>query len=140
MNRDNTDLEKAGSDLIKKGIVLDQNHQYEEALMCFHNGIQMLLTYTKGLVDSVKKAHYMNTIEKYFTKAETLKKLCEQEKHLQMFHEQICIQENSTKNSYKTLFRKYLNSDVSVVHIKDPYIRVFHQVVFVMFKKIATSK
>jgi len=43
-------------------------------------------------------------------------------------HQQIIIEDNSSGHSYKTVFGKYLNEDVTEIEIEDPYIRIFHQV------------
>lgn len=61
-------------------------------------------------------------------RAEAIKKLVLQQKEAGQFHEQVNIENNSTGHSYKTLFGRFLDEDVTIVTVEDPYIRSFHQV------------
>lgn len=64
-------------------------------------------------------------------RAETIKKMILQQKETGQFHEQVHIENNSTGHSYKTLFGRFLDEDVQFVVVEDPYIRSFHQVVYI---------
>lgn len=46
-----TSIEGAAFKIIKRGIELDQSHRYTEALVCYQEGLQILLNYTKGTVN-----------------------------------------------------------------------------------------
>lgn len=66
-------------------------------------------------------------------RAEAIKKLVLNEKETGKFHEQVHIENNSTGHSYKTLFGRFLDSEVQYVLVEDPYIRSFHQVCLLNF-------
>lgn len=40
---------------------------------------------------------------------------------------QLQILEDSTHHTYDSIFNKYLDADVTIIKIEDPYIRQFHQ-------------
>ena len=61
-------------------------------------------------------------------RAEKLKKQIETEKRLGKYHEQLHITENSTGHSYNSVLGRFLDGQVTVVEVEDPYIRAAHQV------------
>lgn len=69
-------------------------------------------------------------------RAEAIKKLVLQQKEAGQFHEQVHIENNSTGHSYKTLFGRFLDEDVTIVTVEDPYIRSFHQVGYLNFNHL----
>ncbi|XP_067150650.1 MIT domain-containing protein 1 isoform X3 [Apteryx mantelli] len=127
-------LERAGVETVRRAVELDLASRFQESLMCYQEGIDLLLqeslpkclcfTATK---DEVKKQHYRQKISEYMTRAEDIKKHIEKEKQDGKYHKQIKIDENATGFSYEKLFQEYLNEIVTEVWVEDPYIRHVHQ-------------
>jgi hypothetical protein len=61
-------------------------------------------------------------------RAEKVKGLIEEQKATGKYHEQILIENDSTGHSYKNLFSRFLDEEVTSVEVEDPYVRSFHQV------------
>lgn len=61
-------------------------------------------------------------------RAEKVKELIEEQKSLGKYHEQIFIENDSTGHSYKNVFGRFLDEEVTSVEVEDPYVRSFHQV------------
>ncbi|XP_007501176.1 MIT domain-containing protein 1 isoform X4 [Monodelphis domestica] len=117
----------AASTLLKRAVELDSDSRYQEAFVCYQEGIDMLLQLLKGTKDSAKKCHLRQKISDFMDRAEEIKKFLEQEKEDGKYHKQIKIEENATGFSYESLFQQYLNAAVTEVWIEDPYIRHTHQ-------------
>ncbi|XP_068929098.1 MIT domain-containing protein 1 isoform X3 [Petaurus breviceps papuanus] len=117
----------AASTLLKRAVELDASSRYQEALVCYQEGIDMLLQVLKGTKDNAKRCHLRQKISDYMDRAEDIKKFLEQEKEEGKYHKQIKIEENATGFSYESLFQQYLNAAVTEVWIEDPYIRNTHQ-------------
>ena len=77
--------------------------------------------------NSDKRSYFRSKIEEYMNRAELIKDKITKLKEEGKYHEQIAIENNSTGNSYVTLFGRFLNEDVTYVKIEDPYIRAHHQ-------------
>lgn len=120
-------IESAAVNILKRGVELDTKKRYTEALVCYQEGLQILVDKMRGENDDSTKAYLRKKVEEYMNRAETIKKLVLQQKEAGQFHEQVHIENNSTGHSYKTLFGRFLDDDVNYVSIEDPYIRTFHQ-------------
>ncbi|XP_074069872.1 MIT domain-containing protein 1 isoform X1 [Macrotis lagotis] len=117
----------AASTLLKRAVDLDSTSRYQESLVCYQEGIDVLLQVLKGTKDIAKKCHLRQKISDYMNRAEEIKKFLEQEKEDGKYHKQIKIEENATGFGYESLFQQYLNAAVTEVWIEDPYIRHTHQ-------------
>ncbi|XP_025921772.1 MIT domain-containing protein 1 isoform X4 [Apteryx rowi] len=120
-------LERAGVETVRRAVELDLASRFQESLMCYQEGIDLLLQVVKATKDEVKKQHYRQKISEYMTRAEDIKKHIEKEKQDGKYHKQIKIDENATGFSYEKLFQEYLNEIVTEVWVEDPYIRHVHQ-------------
>ncbi|CAG4937823.1 unnamed protein product [Parnassius apollo] len=120
-------IESAAINILKRGVDLDSKKRYTEALVCYQEGLQILVDKMKGECDDKIKIYLRKKVEEYMNRAETIKKLVLHQKETGQFHEQVLIENNSTGHSYKTLFGRFLDEDVQYVVVEDPYIRSFHQ-------------
>ncbi|XP_064358353.1 testis-specific gene 10 protein [Dromaius novaehollandiae] len=120
-------LERAGVETVRRAVELDVASRFQESLVCYQEGIDLLLQVVKATKDEVKKQHYRQKISEYMTRAEDIKKYIEKEKQDGKYHKQIKIDENATGFSYEKLFQEYLNEIVTEVWVEDPYIRHVHQ-------------
>ncbi|XP_041969528.1 MIT domain-containing protein 1-like [Aricia agestis] len=120
-------IENAAVNILKRGVELDTNKRYTEALVCYQEGLQILVDKIKGEPDDSVKSYLRKKVEEYMKRAETIKKIVVQQKETGQFHEQVHIENNSTGHSYKTLFGRFLDEEVQYVIVEDPYIRSFHQ-------------
>ncbi|NXX90870.1 MITD1 protein, partial [Centropus bengalensis] len=113
----------AGADTVKRAVELDAASRFQEALVCYQEGIGLLLQALRATKDEVKKHHYRQKISEYMTRAEDIKKHIEKEKQDSKYHKQIRIEDNATGFGYERLFQEYLTEIVSEVWVEDPYIR-----------------
>nr|XP_006203943.1 MIT domain-containing protein 1 isoform X1 [Vicugna pacos] len=113
--------------VIKRALELESESRYPQALVCYQEGIDLLLQVLKGTKDETKKCNLRKRISEYMDRAENIKKYLDQEKEAGKYHKQIKIEENATGFSYESLFQEYLNETVTEVWIEDPYIRHTHQ-------------
>lgn len=63
-------------------------------------------------------------------RAEKIKDLIEKQKESGIYRELIKIETGSTGYGYGTVFGRFLDATVTYIRIEDPYIRLFHQVLF----------
>ncbi|KAM6095788.1 MIT domain-containing protein 1 isoform 2-T2 [Chlamydotis macqueenii] len=120
-------LERAGAETVKRAVELDLASRFQESLVCYQEGIDLLLQVVKATKDEAKKHRYRQKISEYMTRAEDIKKHIEKEKQDGKYHKQIRIEENATGFSYEKLFQEYLTEIVSEVWVEDPYVRHVHQ-------------
>ncbi|KAM6288713.1 MIT domain-containing protein 1 isoform 1-T1 [Spheniscus humboldti] len=120
-------LERAGAEAVKRAVGLDLASRFQESLVCYQEGIDLLLQVVKATKDEAKKHRYRQKISEYMTRAEDIKKHIEKEKQDGKYHKQIRIEENATGFGYEKLFQEYLTEIVSEVWVEDPYIRHVHQ-------------
>ncbi|XP_063999633.1 MIT domain-containing protein 1 isoform X1 [Pogoniulus pusillus] len=121
-------LERAGAETLRRAVELDVASRFQESLVCYQEGIDLLLQVVKATKDEAKKHCYRKKISEYMTRAEDIKKHIDKEKQDGKYHKQIRIEENATGFCYEKLFQEYLNETVSEVWVEDPYIRQAHQV------------
>ncbi|KAM5316513.1 MIT domain-containing protein 1 isoform 3-T6 [Glossophaga mutica] len=117
----------AAATVLKRAVELDSESRYQQALVCYQEGIDLLLQVLKGIQDDTKKCNLRKKISGYMDRAENIKKYLDQEKEDGKYHKQIKIEENATGFSYESLFQEYLNETVREVWVEDPYIRHTHQ-------------
>ncbi|NXS87228.1 MITD1 protein, partial [Erpornis zantholeuca] len=117
----------AGVETVKRAVQLDAASRFQESLVCYQEGIDLLLQVVKATTDEAKKHRYRQKISEYMTRAEDIKKHIEKEKQDGKYHKQIRIEENATGFGYEKLFHEYLTEIVSEVWVEDPYIRNVHQ-------------
>ncbi|CAM5077904.1 unnamed protein product [Eretmochelys imbricata] len=120
-------LEPPAVATLKRAVELDSASRFQESLVCYQEGIDLLLQVLKATKDETKKAHYRQKIPEYMKRAEAIKKHIEKEREDGKYHQQIKIEENSTGFSYEKVFQDYLNETVTEVWVEDPYIRHVHQ-------------
>ncbi|XP_039073926.1 MIT domain-containing protein 1 isoform X2 [Hyaena hyaena] len=113
--------------VLKRAVELDSESRYQQALVCYQEGIDLLMQVLRGTKDVTKKCNLRKQISSYMDRAEIVKKYTDQEREDGKYHRQIKIEENATGFSYESLFQEYLNETVTEVWIQDPYIRQIHQ-------------
>ncbi|XP_074391880.1 MIT domain-containing protein 1 isoform X2 [Zonotrichia albicollis] len=118
-------LERAGAETLKRAVQLDAASRFQESLVCYQEGIDLLLQARKATTDEAKKHRYQQKISEYLTRAEEIKEHIK--KQDSKYHKQIRIEENATGFGYEKLFHEYLTENVSEVWVEDPYIRQVHQ-------------
>ncbi|XP_047003135.1 MIT domain-containing protein 1-like [Schistocerca americana] len=123
----NSNLEKAATSILCRAVELDEKHRFTEALVCYQEGLQLLVNFLKTEGNAQKKSAVRGKIESYMQRAEKLKKHIETQKDAGSFHEQVVIDNDSRGHSYKSVFGRFLDADVTGVRVEDPYIRTFHQ-------------
>ncbi|XP_017783624.1 PREDICTED: MIT domain-containing protein 1-like isoform X1 [Nicrophorus vespilloides] len=134
------DTSKVASNILSRGVKLDMEKRYTEALVCYQEGIELLFEMAKH--ESGEKGSYLKEkVREYMTRAEKLKVIVANLKKSGKYHEQIRIKNDDTGYSYESLFSEYLNSEVRKVQIEDPYIKAHHQVQnLVRFCELLVSK
>ncbi|NXF39915.1 MITD1 protein, partial [Nyctibius bracteatus] len=105
----------AGAETVKRAVELDLASRFQESLVCYQEGIDLLLQVVKATKDEAKRHRYRQKISEllFFSDGK--------------YHKQIRIEENATGFSYEKLFQEYLTDIVSEVWVEDPYIRHVHQ-------------
>ncbi|NXL52837.1 MITD1 protein, partial [Podilymbus podiceps] len=111
----------AGAETVKRAVELDLASRFQESLVCYQEGIDLLLQVVKATKDDAKKHRYRQKISELFFFFLSLSFSDGK------YHKQIRIEENATGFGYKKLFQEYLTEIVSEVWVEDPYIRHIHQ-------------
>ncbi|XP_041055025.1 MIT domain-containing protein 1 isoform X2 [Carcharodon carcharias] len=122
-----TGMENSAVTVLKRAIELDNDSRLQDSLVCYQEGIALLLQVLKATKDDTKKVHYRQKITNYMDRAEQIKKHLDKLKEEGKHHEQIKIPEDATGFSYEKLFKPYLDQFVTEVWVEDPYIRHVHQ-------------
>ncbi|NXL29250.1 MITD1 protein, partial [Glaucidium brasilianum] len=107
----------AGAETVRRAVELDLASRFQESLVCYQEGIDLLLQVVKATKDEAKKQHYRQKISEIYVMIFLDGK----------YHKQIRIEENATGFSYEKLFQEYLTEIVSEVWVEDPYIRSVYQ-------------
>ena len=114
-----TGSDKAAIALLCRAVQLDGKKRKTEALVCYKEGLQLLLNAIQDLNtagdNETKISAYRTKASEYMTRAEQLEKQIEEEKRAGKFHEQIKLEGGSTGNSYHSLFGRFLDEDVTQV-------------------------
>ncbi|KAJ8013293.1 hypothetical protein DPEC_G00051750 [Dallia pectoralis] len=120
-------METSAISVLKRAVELDQSSRFHESLVCYQEGIQLLMDVLKAVKDESKKVHYRQKIKGYMERAEQIKVHVNQLKEEGKYHEQIRIAEDATGYSYESLFRPYISEGLTEIWVEDPYIRHIHQ-------------
>ncbi|KAI4805947.1 hypothetical protein KUCAC02_010539 [Chaenocephalus aceratus] len=121
-------MESSAISVLKRAVELDHSGRFQESLVCYQEGIQLLMDVLKASVkDDSKRGHYREKIKGYMDRAEQIKSHVNQLKEDGKYHEQIRISEDATGHSYESLFKPYMSSFLTEVWVEDPYIRHIHQ-------------
>ncbi|XP_023261099.1 MIT domain-containing protein 1 isoform X1 [Seriola lalandi dorsalis] len=121
-------METSAISVLKRAVELDHSSRFQESLVCYQEGIQLLMDVLKAAVkDDSKRGHYREKIKGYMDRAEQIKAHVSQMKEDGKYHEQIRISEDATGHSYESLFKPYISSALTEVWVEDPYIRHTHQ-------------
>lgn len=120
-------METSAISVLKRAVELDQIGRFQESLVCYQEGIQLLMDVLKAVKDESKRGHYRDKIKGYMDRAEQIKVHVNQMKEDGKYHEQIKIAEDATGYSYDSLFKPYISSLLTEVWVQDPYIRHIHQ-------------
>ena len=124
-----SEAEGAAIALLKRAVELDMSKRYTEALVCYKEGLQLFLRVVQDVTDKDKKAKYRLKASEYLDRSEKVQEIVDKEKENGKYHEHIKIEANSCGNSYDSLFGRFLDDQVTMVMVEDPYIRAHHQVV-----------
>ncbi|XP_003961790.1 MIT domain-containing protein 1 [Takifugu rubripes] len=120
-------MEASAVSVLKRAVELDQGGRFQESLVCYQEGIQLLMDVLKAVKDDSKRGHFRDKIKGYMDRAEQIKSHVNQVKEDGKYHEQIRIAEDATGYSYEALFKPYISSLLTEVWVEDPYIRHIHQ-------------
>ncbi|XP_028847357.1 MIT domain-containing protein 1 isoform X2 [Denticeps clupeoides] len=120
-------VESSAASVLKRAVELDQGARFQESLVCYQEGIQLLLDALRAVKDDPKKVHYREKIRGYMDRAEQIKVHMTKEKDEGKYHEQIKISDGDTGFSYTVLFKPYITEGLTEVWVQDPYIRHIHQ-------------
>jgi len=115
-----TGSDKAAIALLCRAVELDGQKRKTEAVVCYLEGIQLLINHRKELKEvgggsGTKISAYDAKAREYMKRVEQLKSEVEDEKRAGQFHEQIKLDAGSTGNSYRSLFGRLLDEDVTRV-------------------------
>lgn len=126
--------ESAAISLLRRAVELDAtNKQRTSALACYKEGLHLLMEVIKtDNLDEAKKQRFRCKAKEYMSRAEELQRLIDASKKAGNFHEQIEVDNDSVGHSYESLFGHFLDSNVTHVHIEDPYLRAHHQIVNIL--------
>lgn len=109
--------DKAAIVLLRRAVELDGKKRKTEALVCYKEGIQLLMNAIQNLKslgsgNENKLNAYRNKASEYVKRAEEISAEIEDMKRAGNFHEQIKLEGGSTGNSYQSLFGRFLDDDV----------------------------
>jgi len=121
--------EQAAVTVLKRATELDSQNRLGEALVCYQEGIQLLILCLKDEKTESKKAAFKAKAGEYMERAEKLKMYVAQQKENAKKHTQVTIENDAIGWSYERIFGPCLDEFVTQVLIQDPYIRSHHQVV-----------
>lgn len=109
-------------DILMRAVQCDQAGRILEAQHLYQDGIQILMDLVAGESEVSKKKVFYERIKEYIDRAEQIKDRIQ--KHV-IRGELVVnkpIDDNSTGNSYQSLFGQYLNMDVKEVLLEEPYL------------------
>eukprot|EP00794_Sanderia_malayensis_P016833 gene16834-18531_t len=119
-------MEAAGK-VLKRAVELDQQEKYPESLVCYQEGIDMLLASVKTSTDDKFRTNARLRITEYMSRAEQLKEFVKDQESVGKYHEKIEIKDGQCGCSYSRLFSKYIDDKLTGIVVHDPYIRTHHQ-------------
>ena len=111
--------DKAAIALLCRAVELDSKKRKSEALVCYKEGLQLLINVITELKKGVganenkqKLKAYQTKASEYMNRTEQLSLEVKNETRAGKFHEQIKIEEGSTGNSYSSILSKFMDKDV----------------------------
>lgn len=120
-------MESAAASILKRAVELDTEKQYTRSLALYQEGVQILLDTIKETNDAVKQKHFSQMASKYLDRAENVKKLVAIKKAQGTYRELLHIKDGMINYGYNNLFGRFMDAQITNIHIEDPYIRAFHQ-------------
>jgi len=121
-------MEASAISILTRAVELDQQRRFTEATVCYQEGLKLLMDVIKATTVEPKKSKLREKAFEYMDRAEKIKGHAEQSKEAGTYHEQICIESNSTGHSYTKIFGPFLDNTVLNALVEDPYIRSYHQI------------
>lgn len=103
--------ETAVSGILQRAVELDKKLRYTEALICYQEGLQMLICMMKNETGS-KKEYLREKVEEYINRAEVLKLKIQELKETGKYTEQINIEDNSKGYGYENVFGRFLGEKI----------------------------
>lgn len=123
-----TGVEASAISVLKRAVEMDTARRFDESLVCYQEGINLLLQVLKATSDQSKKERYRKKISEYMDRAEQLKSFVIETKNAGGSHEQIQIDDNATGFGMEKLFSRFMTEFLTEIEIEDPYIRAHHQI------------
>ncbi|KAK7882423.1 hypothetical protein WMY93_028597 [Mugilogobius chulae] len=96
-------MEASAVSVLKRAVELDQSGRFQESLVCYQEGIQLLMDVLKAVREDSKRGHYREKIKGYMDRAEQIKCHVNKLKEDGKYHEQIKIADDATGYSFETL-------------------------------------
>uniref|UniRef100_A0A1L8DPW6 Putative phospholipase d-like domain at c-terminus of mit n=1 Tax=Nyssomyia neivai TaxID=330878 RepID=A0A1L8DPW6_9DIPT len=125
--------------LLMRAVELDSSGRHVEAVRLYEEGAEGLATVARNTTNAAERNHYEAKVLEYRNRVKALKERM-QMKSKGEIKEKICIVENSRGHSYRSLFGKYLDGNVSEIEVEEPYLREHFQLTnLVMFCELAIS-
>lgn len=123
-----TGVEASAISVLKRAVEMDTARRFDEALVCYQEGINLLLQVLKATSDKGKKERFRQKISDYMDRAEQLKTFVSETKKASGTHEQIQIEDGATGFGMERLFSRFITEFLTEIEIEDPYIRSHHQI------------
>lgn len=123
-----TGVEASAISVLKRAVEMDTARRFDESLICYQEGINLLLQVLKVTQDKAKKERFRQKITQYMDRAEQLKSFVTEAKNASGTHEQIQIEDNATGFGMEKLFSRFMTEFLTEIEIEDPYIRSHHQI------------
>ncbi|XP_013116647.1 MIT domain-containing protein 1 [Stomoxys calcitrans] len=114
-------------DILIKAVQCDKEGRILEAQSLYQDGIQILMDVVADETDAAKKKVYYERIKEYIDRAEQIKIRVQKHAETGEIVANIPIDENSCGHSYRSLFGKYLNTDVKEILLDEPYLTERYQ-------------
>lgn len=114
--------------VLKRAVELDEDKSFSEALVCYQEGMELLMNVLKDTKDAHARRRYREQMNSYLERATKLKEFVKEKKKAGEYHEQIKIPDEAVGYSYARIFGPYLDENVEEVIVEDPYVRSVHQI------------
>ncbi|XP_023302016.2 MIT domain-containing protein 1 [Lucilia cuprina] len=114
-------------EILMKAVQCDQAGRILEAQNNYQEGIQILMELVNDENDVAKKKVFYERIKEYIDRAEQIKERVRRHVSQGELVSHNPIDEDATGYSYKSLFGKYITSDVKEVLLEEPYLTERYQ-------------
>lgn len=132
---------EAAIKVLKRAVELDENKSFSEALVCYQEGMELLMNVLKDTKDESTRKRYREQMNSYLERATKLKEFVKEKKQAGEYHERIKIPDGAVGYNYERIFGPYLDEQVDEVVVEDPYVRSVHQIYnFLRFCELLVSK